>query len=294
MASKTMTKGIVTRTAPESKVDHLWLINKLKQGEHESFAERVVITPALAKAMLRHNIANRRVRPSKVAQYADDMRNSRWQFNGESIIFAKSGDLNDGQHRLEAIVASDTEQEFVVVFGVTRGSRFTVDGGATRSVGEQMGLKGYNYPAVIAASARMIIAYENAGKKSLGRTNDVSAQEVMEFANNSKILNEVAGWAGANQTKLRPYGRASIMGFVYYQFMQVNRDAAKQFMLSLRDGTNLGDKSPIRVVREKLMTTPKMTTPEKVELLFRAWNYFINNREISQIRSNKILPELEG
>lgn len=294
MASKTLVKGISTRTLPESRADHLWLVNKLRQGEVESFTERVNVSPALAKAMLRHNTGNRKIRAAKVTQYADDMRNSRWAYNGETIIFAKNGELNDGQHRLEAVVASDTPQDFLIVFGVTRNSRFTVDGGAVRSVGEQVGLQGYKYPAVISASARMIIAFENASKKSLGRTNDVSAQEVMEFVNTSKLLNETGSWVGANQAKLRHYGRASVMAFLYYQFAQANPLKAKEFMTSLRDGTNLGERSPIRVAREKLMTGVKLTTPDRVEFFFRTWNYFINGREISQIRTNKILPELEG
>jgi predicted Fe-Mo cluster-binding NifX family protein len=62
------------------------------------------ITPERAHEYLKRNTNNyRRVRMSDVNQYSCDMKAGRWEFNGESIKFSKSGVLLDGQHRLMAI-----------------------------------------------------------------------------------------------------------------------------------------------------------------------------------------------
>lgn len=62
------------------------------------------ITPQRASEYLKKNTNNyRKARMSDVNQYACDMKAGRWQFNGESIKFSKSGVLLDGQHRLMAI-----------------------------------------------------------------------------------------------------------------------------------------------------------------------------------------------
>ena len=65
------------------------------------------ISPAKATEYLRHNTDNyRKLTRAVYKRYAEDMKNGRWQANGEAIVFAKDGTLKDGQHRLAAIIES--------------------------------------------------------------------------------------------------------------------------------------------------------------------------------------------
>lgn len=62
------------------------------------------VTPMKAARWLKRNIANRRVSPKVVRNYAGDMSRGEWLLNGEAIKFDRDGNLLDGQHRLGAIV----------------------------------------------------------------------------------------------------------------------------------------------------------------------------------------------
>lgn len=74
------------------------------------------ITPEIAESYLKRNTNNYRSIDSwTVKMYADDMAAGRWQFNGESIRFSKSGELIDGQHRLKAIVKAKVPVKMLVV-----------------------------------------------------------------------------------------------------------------------------------------------------------------------------------
>ena len=78
-----------------------------------------LITPQIAEQYLAKNSNNyRRLYKATVEQYASEMLNGEWIFNGEAIKFNKSGKLVDGQHRLSAIVKSGCSVPMVVITDV--------------------------------------------------------------------------------------------------------------------------------------------------------------------------------
>ena len=78
------------------------------------------ITPEIAEKMLGKNTNNyRRLNSSTVTKYAREMFLGYWQVNGEPIVFSKDGTLLNGQHRLAAIIKSNTTQKMLVVTDVT-------------------------------------------------------------------------------------------------------------------------------------------------------------------------------
>lgn len=79
----------------------------------------LIITPEMAKKYLQNMKTNRNISSARVNAYARDMERGAWQENGESIVFNKSGQLVNGQHRLAAIVKSGIPQEVACVFDVS-------------------------------------------------------------------------------------------------------------------------------------------------------------------------------
>lgn len=76
------------------------------------------ITPKMAEEYLKHNKINRTLKDKRVTSYANDMKDGAWQLNGEAIRFNKSGDLIDGQHRLNAIIRANKPIQTVVMRGI--------------------------------------------------------------------------------------------------------------------------------------------------------------------------------
>ena len=102
-----------------------------------------LITPEIAREYLKRNVKNRRLKPGRVADYASDMKNGRWQITPQGISFHENGTLGDGQHRLEAIIKSDTPVLMNVTYDVPNETTM-FDRGANRSVPDILTIGGFD------------------------------------------------------------------------------------------------------------------------------------------------------
>ena len=102
------------------------------------------VTPTKAEKWLNVNKSNRKFRPGVVEKYADDMRNGKWTQCTVPIVFYDDNDIADGQHRLWAIIESDTTQHFIVVHGLDRHSGLNIDTGLPRSLVDNARISGTN------------------------------------------------------------------------------------------------------------------------------------------------------
>ena len=277
-----------------TSINRAWLKDRLDRGRTKVFTEKVKITPDLALIMLEANTQNRGIRPAKLSQFKSDMNSGRWQFNGETIKFAKTGELNDGQHRLQSVVETSRPQEMLVCFGLERASRLTVDTGANRTAGDHLAVSGWPYATTMAAVARMTIGYERMDKEALGRPGDISASEVTQRVSDDPLIQEAGAYAATHSSKFKQLARTSIIGFAFYQFAKLKPREAKTFIEKLRTGADLSEESPIRLLREKLLNSPRLPVTGKVELIIRAWNAWIKNAPIKQLRFTGKLPQVEG
>lgn len=99
------------------------------------------ITPEIAKEILSKNSLNRTISAKRVALFAEDMKSGKWQLNGEAISIGKDGTLKDGQHRLTAIVLSNT----AIITAVNRdvdNDVFLYDRGKSRTTTDILTVKG--------------------------------------------------------------------------------------------------------------------------------------------------------
>ena len=72
------------------------------------------VTPAMAEMWLQHNFNNRPVSLDTVRAYAREMKRGKWLPNHQGIAFNDRDELNDGQHRLLAIVLSQCTVRLMV------------------------------------------------------------------------------------------------------------------------------------------------------------------------------------
>jgi hypothetical protein len=80
---------------------------------------QVDATPAFMEAVLLHQVKNQRpTYTATVGQLADDLRNNRFDFTGDTIKFSQSGFCIDGQHRAKAQVQSGTTVRHLCVVGL--------------------------------------------------------------------------------------------------------------------------------------------------------------------------------
>jgi hypothetical protein len=110
---------------------------------HAETIIKAVITPEQALEWLEHrNLQNRRVNEAKVRQYAEEMRQGSWSLTHQPIAFDVRGVLIDGQHRLWAVVESDTTIESFVGLQFDPKIRIDVDIMTSRSITDQLQIQG--------------------------------------------------------------------------------------------------------------------------------------------------------
>jgi hypothetical protein len=107
-------------------------------------ASKMNVTPEMAKMWLETaNVSNRNLSAPTVRKYASDMAAGRWMDTHQNAIaFYEDGILADGQHRLAAIVKSNTAVTMIVAFGLSRNAMIAIDQGRVRSMADVMRLSG--------------------------------------------------------------------------------------------------------------------------------------------------------
>ena len=86
-----------------------------------------LVTPAMAAKILEGNIHNRPLRDGVVQRYARDMMSGDWPLHHQGIAINTEGTLEDGQHRLWAIVESNVAVSLNYSTGVPVTSRKVID-----------------------------------------------------------------------------------------------------------------------------------------------------------------------
>lgn len=201
----------------------------------------VCVTPELATKWLEKNDDNRPLRESVVREHAADMRADAWPLTNQTIGFSKDGKLIDGQHRLWAIVESDTSVVLRVVVGVVGDIHLPIDVGAKRSLGFISG-NTTHYIAVVSAMARHF-----GGVSKLRFANFAEVEK--RFETELHWAKEHAGKGGSGSC--RPL---SVVTAVLAYAYPLDREKVEHFWEQLiGDGANLPEGSPVLALRNRLI-----------------------------------------
>jgi len=277
----------------ETRRARAWLDARLKRGQVEPFGEVAELTPALAGILLGVNDGNRSLSESGANGCATDIANGDWALNGEPIIIAKSGELNDGQHRCQGVIRSGRSIKTFFSFGVERDSRMTVDQSGVRKVSDYLAMAGNTNTTNLAAMARLLWIYDEKGSVMFGGTNLPTKTQVRQKAfDNPKLAESFAVLPASSRSIARS---KSVLGFCHFILLRrSSRATVDYFILKLCLGDDLAKNDPIYACRERLISDRRMRTSEKVELVFRAWNAFRAKRRTTKIHLFGELPVLEA
>ncbi len=270
--------GTLTNVGPSSKPtvhgSPRWYQETVERSQREGIiAEKVVMTPALANHILKDNPHNRQVSILKKGQLVRDIQAGRWVFNGEALLVSKEGLLNDGQHRAEACIAAQTNIETMIIFGLDRASRMTLDLGSKRRASDYLHMMEMPYSALSAAIGRLVIAYEETDGRNVDRSHRVSATQIVErFAFNEEIL-AAAHFAGSTvQKAIRGMLPGSAVGFAFYTLSRLDGDLALEYLTKVFKGAGVEIGEVAYTIRNMLLFNERLTRGERLQVLVRGWN----------------------
>ncbi len=143
------------------------------------------INPQIASQWIeRIHPDNRKLRSRRVNQYAADMRNQKWYLSNDAIVWGEDGYISNAAHRLHAIIASGTQQEFIVLRHAPDMARIVMDSGAKRSTDENFRMAGLEYIRNCGSTVRSLMQGFTQAHVLV-----ITDQEVAEFmANNGEAI----------------------------------------------------------------------------------------------------------
>lgn len=204
-------------------------------------ARVVDITPSLARAILARNRDNRTVAKNRVDRFVSDMRSGAWEVNNSGLGLGPDGELYDGQHRLQAVVRANLTVRMLIMSGLSRESRATIDQGRPRSVGDNLRiLDGEVHGARIVGWINAIEAI------TTGKSTPLSHAMVRQ---RMSLFDDGIRWFIAHAPKTRPFHRSAVIGafvFAHRKFPEQTQEFARGYAT----GVGLPAGSPVLTLRD--------------------------------------------
>ena len=260
----------------------------------------------LAQAVLeQYNTGNRRVNHRKVSQLAAQMTSGEFENTGEPLIISAEGVLNNGQHRLFALVEADAEIDMDVRFGIPRRAFSKTDTGTSRNPADVLTILGVRHGADIARAIRLLVLY-NRGLPESVRT-FVSNDEIARAFDCWKDITDVAEQVSQHVIPRSVRG-AALLATAYMASRSPAKSQLDAWLEILATGLGAARDNPAYVARERILRAadaPVGTRElllERLALLIGSWNAFAENRSAtvrdltwkSAGRKAKEFPAVQG
>lgn len=255
-----------------------------------------MVTPRTAKNWLAASKGNRGnaadskrglVDNDRVQKYVGIIRRGEWQVNNDAITFDSAGVLQNGHHRLTAVVESGIGIPILVLRGVDSSAYETMDQGQKRTLAQILKDHGELYATNLAALANAAFMYAQ-GHYGVGtRTHGwPTYHQAVQFIEQNPEIRESVQVATLTAGDLHCSPLA--LGLSHFLFTQLDAEEAEEFFAVLRSGEGLHPGDPIYELRERLLKDargPKgMSNKEQIALTIKAWNFWRRGEQIRYLR----------
>ena len=264
-------------------------------------------TPEIASDLLSVKGPQRNISQLQVNRMVADMRGRRWADCYRMIEIDSNGHLNDGQHRLSAVMISGISQKFYVVRGLEPTTLVTTDmGGKATSKADTARRSGLEIGSmnIAVASANQVIQLRTSPDSIWGsRTVPSSSLALIELKENESIYAEGAS---------RMSAKAKFFGATQSSILTMFVSLEKQFgqgdlfitrmIVPMVSGANLGVDDPRLTLKNFLTTHDRKAvgiwkTQTSVMLWTKAWNLLVEGKTMKRfkepLRKNLPMEEIQ-
>lgn len=214
------------------------------------------LTPEIATSILEgsSDIKNRNVHDGHVQWLAAQMKAGKWVLNGEAIILDDENQLIDGQHRLWAIIQSDTTIESLVTRGVDRKGFSTIDTGSARTLANVLGIVGEKYAAAVAAALSWTYRHDQGKMFAPSKSSGFSHQVGLTVMKKHPGIRDSAEFIGKlMKNPILKKISASALIFLHYRFSTHSKEKATEFFETLGDLRFDTEGTPTRILRNQIL-----------------------------------------
>jgi hypothetical protein len=242
--------------------------------------EKIMLGPRYAYELLEHNRENRPLNHPHIERIAMQIKTGKWRYNGNTIKISEDNDVLDGQHRLWAIVESNTAVPTVVVRGIKRDAFATIDAiSRPRSGADTLALAGVKvYHAQISMALTWLLRWQRGVLETYKAPENRIENSDIEavFASNPAMARAVEV-----TIKARTIAHTAILAFAYYVMHNANAEVAETMMKVMLDPAGTSVNHPFFRLRLYFLTDKQIKKDpiHSIALIFKAANFVAEGRE---------------
>ena len=264
------------------------------------------ISPSDAKLLLDLNQKNRKLNEETVRKYSSDMAEGGWKDSASQIQISGDGNLLNGQHRLRAILSSNTSQILTVTEGVPEGSFAVMDVGRVRTPADALSVVGAKNYTVAASSIKLWKIWQegfypvdltqnrfrhgqqNHYLRRMSRASQI--QYVLDYAGMTPNLEYICDLARQTSFQYKPLA-SSLIGAFLIQANEMGRttfEMAVDFCEKLKSGAGLEESDPILVMRNRIQSWivgqefRGFSIGYKMKILIHVWNAWVRGKGLAK------------
>jgi hypothetical protein len=253
----------------------------------------VVVGPELAEFFLLDNTHNRRNDHHRVNHLAGIIERDEWQITNDAIVrqapsIHDRGLLDNGQHRLSAIIKTGIPVPLWVMHGSSQLAQDAMDRNRPRRLGDQLGSHGYADGSNLASTLTKVHAVRVGGWKALMSAKGLAptVPQALELLKNEPGLIEANRRGRTNDLK-RLMFTPSLAGALFHLFSDIDAEDTVFFFDRLGDGQSLAEGDAIYALRcwfeVNRDATKRATVGYAGAVTVKAWNAYREGREVKRL-----------
>lgn len=263
-----------------------WLEQRILRMRREGeFAElNVWVFPEVAVELLKLNTNNRRLKKGHIPSLCAAAQEGRWINTGHPIIISSDGVLQDGQHRLTAVLQAGSSIKMDLRFGIDPRAFAVTDIGAKRSGADTLQVAGYCDEATLSAAARVLYGIEKG--VAAGSIRDFPNDLILKFVRERPGIQDAARIGHSSAGPLKSSG-AALSAAAYLIGLQHGTSVADEYFTELRRGAGSHFDMPNRPMARlhRMLKDGDFRSGQQVTAAcVLGWNFQSKNRSL---RSDK-------
>jgi hypothetical protein len=251
----------------------------LTDDEIATFRPANVTVESLVKLLSSPNAAgrNRKISIPHVLKLARDMAHQNWKFTGDPIKIDDAGVVMDGQHRLLAVIRSNTTQRFAVLSNADHEVQLVTDIGRGRTARDQLAIRNASNATNAAAGAKLVLRWRSG--MIMDSRYQPSITEVVHFVLENPVITDACSRVMKIRTQL---SRAPMSALVaaYVEASAIDTNARDYFFDKLTYGDGLPQRDPILTLRNtfarhaRTRQVPQQRQLGHLFMIVYSWNKF--------------------
>ena len=249
------------------------------------------ITPQAAAELLANQVGNRRIKLEKVAEWTADMKAGHWQPIPQPIMIDPDGRLIDGQHRLTAVVRSQSTVLMWVARNVPGQMRRYVDGGVVRTAGDVLRMDhGVTNQVAAQASVKLVVGYQRMPNVVWSGASRVGKQPIIdEYLTDPDTYQQAVSCGNLARKSIGSglwlTGTTYAALYVLVHRYSATPDLWDEWHRGLSTGAGLPSGDPRLSLRSSRRVGPTYSAGQfGLMACIKAWNAYVGGRDVLAMR----------